>query len=195
MRKVISFMHVSLDGFVSGPNDEMNWIIMDEEIFRDATELEHTDTALYGRITYQMMEGYWPTVLSNPSSSQLELRHAEWVENVNKIVFSNSLDGVKWNNTRLIKENIVDEVMKLKEQPGKNMMIFGSPTLTHSFMRWDLVDEYKFNIHPVILGHGMPLFENIFQRINLRLLSEKKFKSGVIGVHYEAKHIHNGYGK
>src|SRR5689334_5828962 len=106
MRKVISFMHVSLDGFVSGPREEMNWIIMDEEIFRDAIDLAAgVDTALYGRTTYQMMESYWPTVLRNPSSKGLELRHAEWVENINKIVFSKTLEKVEWNNTKLIKKD------------------------------------------------------------------------------------------
>ena len=187
MRKVISFMHVSLDGFVSGPRNEMNWIIMDDEIFRDATDLDETDTALYGRVTYQMMESYWPTVLVNPSSTKLELRHAEWVEKVNKIVFSNTLAGTEWNNATLIRENIVEQVKKLKQQPGKNMMIFGSPTLTHSFMHWDLIDEYKLNVNPVILGTGTPLFENIFHRVNLKLVSEKKYKSGVIGLRYETK--------
>jgi dihydrofolate reductase len=180
-------MHVSLDGFVTGPRNEMNWIIMDDEIFRDATDLNETDTALYGRVTYQMMESYWPTVLTNASSTTLELQHAEWVEKVNKVVFSNTLERVEWNNSSLIKKNIVEQVNKLKQQPGKNMMIFGSPTLTHSFMQWNLIDEYKLNINPVILGTGTPLFENILQRINLNLLSEKKYKSGVIGLRYETK--------
>jgi dihydrofolate reductase len=188
MRKVISFMHVSLDGFVSGPNEDMNWVIMDEEIFQDSIDLASaTDTALYGRITYQMMEGYWPTVLTNPASTKLELRHAEWVENINKIVFSETLEKVQWNNTRLIKKNIAEEIIQLKQGAGRNMMIFGSPKLTHSFMRWNLIDEYKFNINPVILGNGIPLFENITHKIHLQLLSEKKFKSGVIGLHYKTK--------
>ena len=188
MRKVVSFMHVSLDGFVAGPHDELNWILMDEEIFMDATNLDDTDTALYGRVTYQMMESYWPTVLSNPSSSARELQHAQWVENISKIVFSHSLERAEWNNTRLITKNIGDEIRKLKQEPGKNLMIFGSPGLTHSFMRWGLIDEYKLNINPVILGRGTSMFENVSQRVNLRLLSQKKFSSGVIGLRYEAKY-------
>ncbi len=124
-------MHTSLDGFVTGPGEEMNWIIMDEEIFQDAIELAATtDVALYGRITYQMMESYWPTVLTNPSSTRLELDHALWLENINKIVFSKTLERAEWNNTRLIKKNITEEMTKLKRQPGENMMIFGSPCLT-----------------------------------------------------------------
>jgi len=181
-------MHVSLDGFVTGPHDEMNWIQMDEEIFEDATDLDDTDTALYGRVTYQMMESYWPTVLSNPSSSARELQHAHWVENISKIVFSHSLERAEWNNTRLIRRNIGDEMLKLKQEPGKNLMIFGSPGLTHSFIRWELIDEYKLNINPVILGCGTPLFENVSQRVNLHLLSQRKFSSGVIGLRYEVKY-------
>jgi dihydrofolate reductase len=181
-------MHVSLDGFVSGPSGEMNWITMDEEIFQDAIDLASaTDTALYGRITYQMMESYWPTVLTNPSSSRQELYHAKWVENIDKIVFSKTLDTATWNNTRLIKQNIPEEIERLKEQPGRDMLIFGSPRLTHSFMKWDLIDEYKFNVNPVILGKGIPLFENIYHRINLQLMFEKRFNSGVIGLHYKKK--------
>jgi dihydrofolate reductase len=180
-------MHVSLDGFVTGPRNEMNWIIMDDEIFRDATNLEETDTALYGRVTYQMMESYWPTVLANASSTRLELQHAEWIERVDKIVFSNTLEKAEWNNAILIRKNIAEHVNKLKQQTGKNMMIFGSPTLTHSFMQWNLIDEYKLNVNPVILGTGTPLFENILERVNLKLLSEKKYQSGVIGLRYETR--------
>jgi dihydrofolate reductase len=188
MRKIISFMHISLDGFVTGPSDEMNWIIMDEEIFQDAIELASTtDAALYGRVTYQMMESYWPTVLANPSSTKPELDHAHWVENINKIVFSQTLERAEWNNTRLIKKNIVEEIVKLKQQPGENMMIFGSPRLTHSFMHWDLIDEYRININPVVLSKGVPLFENINDKVNLKLLETKTFHSGVVGLRYEKK--------
>src|SRR5215472_12736973 len=119
MRKIISFMHVSLDGFVCGPNEEMNWIIMDEEIFQDAIDAASlADAALYGRVTYEMMKSYWPSVLANSSSTKLELHHAGWVENINKIVFSRTMSEPGWNNTRLIKKNIAEEVSELKRQPG-----------------------------------------------------------------------------
>ena len=190
MRKVISFMHVSLDGFVCGPNEEMSWIVMDEEIFQDAMDAtDSVDTALYGRVTYEMMKNYWPSVLTNSSSTQQELHHANWVENIGKIVFSRTMDEAGWNNTWLIRKNIAEEVRQLKQQAGRNMMIFGSPRLTHSFLQLGLIDEYKLNVNPVILGKGVRLFENVLDRIDLRLLSEKKFKSGVIGLHYETKPI------
>jgi dihydrofolate reductase len=184
MRNLVAFMHVSLDGFVANTRGEMDWITIDDEVFKDAIMLaDSADTALFGRVTYQMMESYWPTVLSNDSSTGLELKHAQWMENINKIVFSETLEKVEWNNTRLINENIPQEIIKLKQRPGKNIMIFGSPRLTHSFMQWDLIDEYRININPVILGGGIPMF-NIQSRMDLKLIATKMFRSGVAGLHY-----------
>ena len=188
MRKVISYLQVSLDGFVTGSHQQMNWIIMDEEIFKDGVDLTATtDTALYGRITYQMMAAYWPTVLCNPLSTQPELRYAQWLENIEKIVFSRTLEKAEWNNSRLVKKNITEEVMKLKQHRGKSMLILGSPGLTQSFMKRDLIDEFRVNVNPVILGNGMPLFGYILHPIHLELLSEKKFSAGVVGLHYKTK--------
>ncbi|HEV8506041.1 MAG TPA: dihydrofolate reductase family protein [Chitinophagaceae bacterium] len=185
MRSLVAFMHVSLDGFVANRRGEMDWITIDDEIFKDAIALtDITDTALFGRVTYKMMESYWPTVLSNDSSTELEVQHAKWMENTSKIVVSSTLDKVDWNNTRLIKENIVQEILELKHRPGKSIMIFGSPRLTHSFMQWDLIDEYRININPVILGGGIPLF-SVPARVNLKLMATKNFKSGVVGLHYK----------
>ena len=184
-RSLVAFMHISLDGFVASRTGEMDWITIDDEIFQDAIALaDNADTALFGRITYQMMESYWPTVLANDSSTKLELQHAEWMERTSKIVVSSTMEKVGWNNTRLIKENINQEILKLKNRPGKNIMIFGSPRLTHSFMQWDLIDDYRININPVILGSGIPLF-SVPARINLKLMETKNFKSGVVGLHYK----------
>ena len=184
-RSLVAFMHVSLDGFVANRRGAMDWITIDDEIFKDAIMLaESADTALFGRVTYQMMESYWPTVLANDSSTRLELQHAEWMENIAKIVVSSTMGKVGWNNTRLIKENITQEIVKLKHRPGKNIMIFGSPRLTHSFMQWDLIDEYRININPVILGGGIPMF-NTHTRINLKLAATKTFGAGVVGLHYK----------
>jgi dihydrofolate reductase len=185
MRNLVAFMHVSLDGFVANARGEMDWITIDDEVFKDAIMLaDNADTALFGRVTYQMMESYWPTVLSNDSSTDLELEHAKWMEDTNKIVFSETLEKVEWKNTRLINKNIPQEIIRLKQHPGKKLMIFGSPRLTHSFIQWDLIDEYRININPVILGSGIPLF-NVPARINLELIATKNFKSGVVGLHYK----------
>ena len=188
MRKVVLFMHLSLDGFAAGPNGELDWISYDQELEKYAEEVVSTvGSPLYGRVTYKMMESYWPTVLTNPSATKHDLEHAQWVENVPKIVFSKTLDKVEWNNTRLIKDNIAQEVMKLKQQPGKDLVIFGSPGLTHTFMALDLIDAYRLTVNPVILGQGMPVFKNFKERADLKLLSSKTFNSGVVALHYETK--------
>lgn len=188
MRKVVLLMHVSLDGFVADTNGGMDWIQHDTEIFQYVTDkMEDVDAAIYGRTTYGMMEGYWPTVPSDPNASDLDRHHAAWVEEVQKIVFSTTLEKVTWNNTTLINGNTAAAVAKLKQQPGKNLMIFGSPRLTHSFMELGLIDEYLINVNPVLLGTGIPLFKDVQQKTNLQLLSTVTFKTGVVGLHYETK--------
>jgi dihydrofolate reductase len=187
-RKLILLIHTSLDGFVAGPNGETDWITIDEEIFKDSNILANTaDIALYGRATFQMMESYWPTVLTNSNSTPAELKHAIWMERVKKIVFSTTLENVDWNNTRLIKGNVDEEMARLKQQPGRNMIIFGSPCLAHNFMERGLIDQFRINVNPVVLGEGIPLFKNTDERIHLRLLESKTFRSGVVGLLYERK--------
>jgi dihydrofolate reductase len=187
-RKVILLIHISLDGFVAGPNGETDWITIDDEIFKDANGLANTaDVALYGRATFQMMESYWPTVLTNSNSTPAELEHAIWMEAVKKIVFSTTLESVEWNNTRLIKGNMGEEMISLKQQPGRNIIIFGSPCLAHSLMERGLIDHFRINVNPVVLGEGIPLFKNADERIHLRLLQSKTFDSGVVGLLYERK--------
>jgi dihydrofolate reductase len=186
MRKVIAFMHVSLDGFVAGTNGELGWVSHGEDIQQYVDQLiSTTDTALYGRTTYQMMHGYWTTVPANPASRPRDVAHANWVENVTKIVFSRSLEHADWNNTTLVKDHIPQTIATLKTQPGKSLMIFGSPRLTHSFMEFDLIDEYRLTINPVILGTGIPLFTSATKPNSLKLLETQTFESGVIAVVYE----------
>ena len=186
MRKIILLMHASLDGFVGGPKGEMDWISHDEEMFQYVTEhFEKLGAALYGRVTYQMMESYWPKVAKNPQSTRRELHHAAWVEEIPKLVVSQSLERVTWNNTRLIKDNLAEEILALKEQPGGDVMIFGSPRLSHSLMSLGLIDEYLLQINPILLGEGIPLFQDLKDRAKLRLLSNRTFQSGVIGLRYQ----------
>lgn len=187
MRKVISLMNVSLDGYVSGPDGSMDFVVMDGEIFKDVNTaiIDTADVAIYGPTTYAMMSGYWPTVPGNKDSSPEDVKHAEWVEQVEKVVFSKSLDKVDWNNTRLVKGDIAAEIAKLKKQPGKDLMIFGSPRLTHAFMKLGLVDGYMLSISPVVVGSGIPLFTEVGQRQTLKLVSSKTYPAGVISVHYE----------
>ncbi|HEY0757395.1 MAG TPA: dihydrofolate reductase family protein [Ktedonobacteraceae bacterium] len=187
MRKVISFMHVSLDGFTTGPNGELEWAIVDEELNPYADELfKGVDTALYGRVTYLGMQSYWPTVLTNPEATPREFAHARWVEDISKIVFSTTLARAEWKNSRLIKDQIPQEIAALKHQPGRDLMIFGSPHLTHTFIHMDLIDEYRLFLNPIVLGGGTPLFQDIKTWTKLKLLDTKTFQAGVIALHYQA---------
>lgn len=186
MRKVIAFMHVSLDGFVAGPNGELEWAAVDEEVAGAAKGyLGSVGAALYGRVTYRMMEGYWPTVPANPSSTPDEIEHARWVENIPKVVFSRTLEGVTWNNAVLVKDRVREEVERLKLEPGGDLMIFGSPRLTHSLQGLGLVDEYLLFVNPLLLGDGVPLFERTGRSLPLRLLDGRRFASGVVLLRYE----------
>ena len=185
MRKLVLFMHLSLDGYAAGPNGELDFMSYDEELAQWADQLVKTvGSPVYGRTTYQLMEGYWPTVLTKPGAPKQSLAHAQWVENIPKVVFSRTLKEATWNNTRLIKDNIVEEVKKLKQQPGKDLAIFGSPGLAANFMNLGLIDEYKLTVHPVILGNGISAFKNNTIKSSLKLLDTKTLKSGVVTLHY-----------
>jgi len=188
MRKLILFLHASLDSFVEGPNGAMDigWIAYDADLANHAKEILSTaDTVIWGRTTYQMMYDYWPTMLSNPAASEHERNHAEWIEKTQKIVFSTTLDKVEWNNSRLVKEHVEEEINKLKQQQGKDMVILGSPRFAHYLMQLDLIDEYKITISPVLIGSGLPLFQGIEEKTNLKLIENKTFASGAIGLHYQ----------
>ncbi|EFM11782.1 bifunctional deaminase-reductase domain protein [Paenibacillus curdlanolyticus YK9] len=188
MRKLVLFLHASLDGFVEGPNGAMDigWVAYNAELEKHAKEILSTaDTVVWGRGTYQMMHSYWPSVPSDPAASHHERDHAEWIEKTAKIVFSTTLEKVEWNNSRLVKENIEEEIKHLKQQSGKDIVILGSPRLAHYLMQLDLIDEYKMTVSPVLLGSGLPLFQGLKEKINLKLIENKTFDSGAIGLVYQ----------
>ena len=188
MRKIILLMHASLDGFVAGPHGEMDWIIFDDELgmYHDKF-IASCDAAIYGRVTFQMMESYWPMAAADPKAGQHQISHANWVNKAEKIVFSTTLKKSDWFNTTIIKDDIEKEMQKRKKQAGKNMILIGSASIAHLFMQHNLIDEYVININPIILGGGIPLFKSITNRKNLQLLSATTFKSGVAGLHYKSR--------
>jgi dihydrofolate reductase len=189
MRKLVLFMHLSLDGFAAGPNGELDFMTYNEELAQWADELMKTVGApVYGRKTYQLMEGYWPTVLKKPNAPKQSLAHAQWVEDIPKIVFSRTLDEATWNNTRLIKDNIAEEIGKLKQEPGKDLVIFGSPGLSADLMNLGLIDEYRFTVHPVILGEGLSMFKDNKAKSKLKLMESGTLKSGVVTLYYTTVH-------
>jgi dihydrofolate reductase len=187
MRKVVLLEHVSLDGFVAGPHGEMDWIqVGDDALWDYVTALTaDADAAIYGRVTYQMMESYWPTAADNPGATKHDLDHARWVNAATKLVFSRTLTSVSWQNTRLISDGIAEVIEAEKRQPGKNLLLIGSPGLAQSFMALGLIDEFRLNVNPVALGEGLPLFARRPERIGLTLAGVTTFASGVVGLCYE----------
>jgi dihydrofolate reductase len=185
MRKLVSFMHVSLDGFVAGPNGEMDWIIVNEEIFDYAGyRTNEADTALYGRVTYDMMEGYWPTAADQPNASRHDIEHSAWYKKVEKVVLSRSMKGKTLPNTRIVSDHIAEEINQLKKVRGEEIIIFGSPSATHALMQENLIDEFWIFVNPVLVGQGIPLFKDIQQRVKLKLIKSHAFYCGVVCLHY-----------
>jgi len=181
--KLISLMHLSLDGFAAGPNGEMDWITMDQEIFEYVSRyISKTATGVYGPKTFHMMEGYWPGILQNPDSSELQIKHASWYQRARKIVCSRTLTQLE-NKAALLINNLEEDIKKLKQESDQDLMVFGSPRLTQSLAQLDLFDEHLININPVLIGGGVRMFESL-PRTKLNLISETKFKSGVVGFHY-----------
>ena len=186
MRKLILFLHTSLDGFVAGPKGEMDWIIVGEEMFDHAAQqTEKADTALYGRVTYQMMESYWPTAADKPNASKHDKEHSEWYNKVEKAVVSKTMQRENLPNTKIISENISREIITLKSATGKNILMFGSPTVAHSLMSENLIDDYWLFVNPILLGEGIPLFKDIKERTKLKFVASDIFSSGVVCLHYE----------
>ena len=180
MRKLIAAMNMTLDGFC-----DHTAMIADDEIHQHYNDLlRSADILIYGRITYQLMESHWPAVVRNPTGNTPTDEFAVLIDNISKIVFSHTLKNVGWKNARVANRGIKEEVLALKQQPGKDIFV-GSPSLIVAAMNLDLVDEYQLSIQPTIAGKGLRLFKNINDRVDLKLLKTKTFGSGAIALYYE----------
>jgi dihydrofolate reductase len=184
MRKLIAAINMTLDGVC-----DHTALIADDEIHEHYNELlRSADTIIYGRITYQLMESYWPTVVKNPTGNKAADEFAVLIENISKIVFSHTMKNVEWKNVRLAKRDIKEEVLELKQSSdgGSKDILVGSRSLIMTLMNLNLVDEFQLCVQPIIAGKGLPLFKDINDRINLRLLKTKTFtSSGSITLYYE----------
>ncbi|HMK24990.1 MAG TPA: dihydrofolate reductase family protein [Chitinophagaceae bacterium] len=183
MRKLIAAINMTLDGFC-----DHTAMIADDEIHQHYNELlKNADTLIYGRITYQLMESYWPTVVKNPTGNKPMDEFAVLIDNISKIVFSRTLKNVNWKNTQLKKEVIKEEILELKRSPhgGSKNILVGSPSLIVALMHLDLIDEYQLSVQPTILGSGLSLFKNVRDRIDLKLLKTKTFGCGAVTLYYE----------
>jgi dihydrofolate reductase len=182
VRKIIADMMMSLDGYFEGPNGEIDWFVWDKDMEQYAvSQFDKVDTVLLGRVVYQFFANYWPT----PAAAEENPQIAPYMNSVQKIVFSKTLDKADWSNTRLVKGDIVEEIAKMKAQPGKNIVSFGGAGLLSSLSRFGLVDEYRVRLNPVVLGKGHPLFRDIREKLNLKLLKMETFGSGVVMLSYQ----------
>lgn len=181
MRKIIASEMVTLDGLFAGPNGEIDWFSWNEEMARYAIDLISTvDTLLFGRVTYELMASYWPSA-SPPTEDPVII---DKMNNLPKIVFSKTLEKVEWKNSKLVKDNIAEEILKTKMQPGKDMVIYGSGSIVTSFMNLGLIDEYHLFVAPVVLGRGKALFKDLKDMHKLKLVRTKTFSNDIVLLQY-----------
>ena len=179
MRKVIAAINMTLDGFCDHTAG-----LPDEEIHQHYADLlDNADVVLYGRITYQLMQ-YWQTLIKNPSDEKSMNDFAIAIDKIPKIVFSHTLKDVEWDSARLSDQAIEEEVLELKQQSGKDILV-GSRSLIIQLMKLNLIDEYQLCVHSVVAGSGLSLFENINDRTILKLIKTKTFSGGAVTLYYE----------
>jgi dihydrofolate reductase len=184
MRKIVFGMNCSLDGYIAGPNGEDDWALINDEMHDYSTRLlESGDIMLCGRVIYRMLADYWPTAEQDASLSPSVRRFAQTINRLPKILYSRSISSAGWN-TRIEKTLVPEEILKMKQQPGKNLLVAGA-ALAHSLMELDLMDEVHLLIHPVILGAGRPMFERLKDRVNLKLLQTETLESGLVALSYQ----------
>jgi dihydrofolate reductase len=182
MRKLIACMNMTLDGFC-----DHTAMPADDEIHQHYSDLlAAADTVIYGRITYQLMEDYWPGVVKEPTGNQQTDRFAITIDEINKLVFSHTLREVDWKNARLATRSIEEEIRELKQQPGRDMLV-GSPSMIVACTRLGLVDEFQLCVHPVIAGSGLRLLKDIDKRIELELVKTKTFGCGAVLFYHQPK--------
>lgn len=179
MRKIIVSNLISVDGYFEGLNQDISWFKVDEEFFGYARNLlNNADILLFGRITYQQMAAYWPFTKDDDAVI------TEKMNSLEKIVLSKTIENPEWNNTKIVSEKADEELQKIKEQPGKDIVIFGSGTIVSAFTQCKLIDEYRLIINPVILGNGSPMFRSVNERLNLKLVDTKSMANGIVILTY-----------
>lgn len=179
-------MHVSLDGYVAGPQGEMDWIKVNQEIFDHVGQrIALGDTAMYGRTTYEMMESYWPEAGNKPNASKHDIEHSAWYNKTRKIVLSTSLSKAGLNNTVVLRDQLPTQIQVIKNDGDQEILLFGSPRATHSLLELNLIDGFWLFVNPIILGQGIPLFSGNYERKKLNLVSSKTFSVGVTELNYD----------
>ena len=188
MGNIVLFMHTSLDGYAAGTQGEMNWINVDQELFDYVEErIAQTNTAIYGRKTFEMMEGYWPTAADKPGATKHDKVHSAWYKNARKVVLSNTLNESDFTNTTVINKDHPAAIREIKANTTGDILVFGSPSATHALLAEGLIDETWIFVNPVLLGDGKPVFKDIKERMVLQLVKTHTFSSGVVCLQHLVK--------
>jgi dihydrofolate reductase len=184
MRNLFVSNLVTLDGYFEGPNRDIGWHNVDAEFNEYAIDmLNSADTLIFGRVSYELMAGFWPT----PDAIKNDPIIAEKMNTLSKIVFSKTLKKAEWNNTRLVANDLEGEVQRLKKQSGKAMALLGSGNILTQLANRGLIDEYRILVNLIVLGHGNPLFKGIKDRIDLKLTKTRTFRNGNVLLCYKPK--------
>jgi dihydrofolate reductase len=186
MRKIIQIAHTSLDGFVAGPNGDLEWFENAGEHLDFVNELTNgADALLMGRISHQMLDSYWPSAKDAAEAKQNEIAYSNWYNKATKYVISKTQNRSQVNNTSYISNNIKEAIVAIKNQKGDNILIFGSPSIFQLLSSFKLIDEYWVFVNPILFGTGIPLFASMNEKIKLNLLEIKKISNGEVALHYE----------
>ncbi|MGV9566496.1 dihydrofolate reductase family protein [Streptomyces sp. NPDC003480] len=184
MRKIVLMMSMSLDGFIEGPNREIDWHLVDDELHQHFNDvLKEMGAFLNGRVTYELMAGFWPTADADPHRSGPMVEYARIWRNMPKVVFSRTLQHADWHTT-IVRDVVVEDILALKEQGGGDLAL-GGAALSAEFLRHDLVDEFRVYVHPILVGRGQRLFAESDALTALRLMDSRRFGNGVVLLHYE----------
>ena len=184
MQKLLVFNQVTLDGYFAGVNGDISWAKDNQDAeFRAFVEdnAKGGGLLLFGRITYELMAGYWPT----PYAIKNDPIVAERMNNLPKVVFSRTMDKATWNNTKLVKGDLVAEIRKMRKEPGEDMVILGSGSIVSQLAQEGLIDEYQIVVYPVVLGKGRTMFEGIKKKLTLKLTKTRTFGNGNVLLCYE----------
>jgi dihydrofolate reductase len=199
MRRIVAFDRVSADGYFATPDGKLDWTVPEQALDQGvAGSLDGSGTMLFGRRTYEMFESFWPHVAATDSdsapdphtagrSSPAIRAMARWINASHKIVFSTTRKEVPWNNSRLLHEIDPREIESMKQQPGTNIMLFGSGSVVSQLTEHGLIDEYHFVVGPVLLGAGKSLINGVSKKLSLNLLEATKYPSGNVVLRYERR--------
>jgi dihydrofolate reductase len=183
MRKIVLMMSVSVDGFIEGPDREIDWHLVDDELHRHFNEqLAAMGAFLNGRVTYELMAEFWPTADTDPASTGPMVEFARIWRDMPKLVFSRTLERADWNAV-VVRDVVPEAIQELKAQPGGDLALGGADLAT-AFRHHDLIDEYRIYVHPVVIGRGKPLFQPSDARSSLHLAGTRTFSNGVVLLHY-----------